>query len=39
MVRTPVDAVDDNIGRTPQLIIQPGRDQTADHGRGLALAM
>ena len=39
VVRPPVDAIDDNIGRTLQLIIQPARDQPADHGRGLALAM
>ena len=39
MMRAAVDPVDDDIGRALQLIIQPARNQTADHGCGLRLAM
>ena len=31
-MRTAVDAIDDDIGRTLQLIIQPARNQPADRG-------
>jgi hypothetical protein len=39
VMRAAVDAIDDDIGRALQLIVQPARDQPADQGRGLRLAM
>jgi hypothetical protein len=39
MMRPPIDAFDDGVGGALQLIIQPARDQSAEHRVGGLVAM